>query len=509
MTDDTHDLIPMADIARLAGQSRATVGNWKSRYADFPPERGRTSRGPLYNRTEVIEWLEQTNRLDRQSPEAVLLGELTNIHKGGSTAEEIPALTLVVLALKTMCSEGEWERLKDGLLDAASADDQEAVLRQLVQSKIPFAQELLPWERIGDDAPLMDIMMIADNLDFVGSAGTMADVLMEQFAATLDRHHGEYLTPSSVRKLVTGLAHPEGITYNPASGMGQLLVDAAASAKWPIEVGLFAQEVNSRAQAMSRLNLAIHGVQANIAAGDAILNDAFPDLRAYRIVSVPPWNTKIPELSRMADDPRWIFGEPGPNDGNSAWIQHCLYHLSTGGRAVLVLPKTAVFEGGRAGRIRQRIVKAGLLDAVIALPPGLFAWTQIPSAVLVFSKPSVGQHAQSASLVVDLSMSGERQIGHKTTILGDHLIDDVAQTYRRWTEGEPPEIDNAAVAEFDDIAANNFEIIPSRYLSVVHDAPDIDEAWRKKRDLLRRLETLSAASRVADERLKKLLGVTR
>ena len=40
------DLISMADIARLAGQSRATVGNWKSRNPeDFPPERGRGLAG--------------------------------------------------------------------------------------------------------------------------------------------------------------------------------------------------------------------------------------------------------------------------------------------------------------------------------------------------------------------------------------------------------------------------------------------------------------------------------
>ena len=51
------DLISMADIARLAGQSRATVGNWKSRNPDFPPERGRGPRGPLYDRAEVTSGL--------------------------------------------------------------------------------------------------------------------------------------------------------------------------------------------------------------------------------------------------------------------------------------------------------------------------------------------------------------------------------------------------------------------------------------------------------------------
>jgi type I restriction enzyme M protein len=168
-----------------------------------------------------------------------------------------------------------------------------------------------------------------------------------------------------------------------------------------------------------------------------------------------------------------------------------------------------MFEEGRAGRVRQRIIKAGLLDAVIALPTGLFApWASIPSVILVFSKRSVGRNAQPASLMVDLSESGEQQ-SRQTKALANDLIDEVAETYRRWTTGEPPHMENATVAEFDEIAANDFVIIPARYMPVSHDAPDFNEAMRKKSDLIRRLATLSADSRQADEQLKTLLGTTR
>ncbi len=73
----------MADIARLAGQSRATVGNWKSRNPeDFPPERGRGLRGPLYDRAEVTAWLESTNRLDKRSPEVTAVWHLADQLRG-------------------------------------------------------------------------------------------------------------------------------------------------------------------------------------------------------------------------------------------------------------------------------------------------------------------------------------------------------------------------------------------------------------------------------------------
>jgi type I restriction enzyme M protein len=225
------------------------------------------------------------------------------------------------------------------------------------------------------------------------------------------------------------------------------------------------------------------------------------------VITVPPWGEKMPIDEASQSDPRWIFGEPGPNDANAAWIQHCLYHLADGGRAVLVLPNNVLFELGRTGRIRQRIIKAGLLDAVIALPRGLFAWTPNPAAILVFSKASVDRSAEAATLMIDLSQSGKRR-GRKSTILPDSVIGQVVQTYRAWVAGEPPNMENAAVARFDDIAANDFVIVPAKYQSVIHDAPDIDEATRKKRDLFRRLESLSAASREADEQLRKLLEAT-
>ena len=107
--------------------------------------------------------------------------------------------------------------------------------------------------------------------------------------------------------------------------------------------------------------------------------------------------------------------------------------------------------------------------------------------------------------MVDLSDLGERQSRQATTLSND-LIDDVVQTYRQWVAGQPPEIDNAAVAEFDEIAANDFVIIPARYLPVVDEAPNVAEAKRKKSDLLRRLEVTSAASQKADEQLRTLLG---
>lgn len=504
MADNTLDLITMADIARLADQSRATVGNWKSRNPDFPPERGRGPRGPLYDRAEVTAWLEATNRLDKRPQEVKAIWKLMDLFRGQAEIGEAVRMLLALLAVMSKSTRGEWQQIR-----LAAPDERDTAVRSAIHSHFPFADELLPGAELPTEFIDAAVSMLStydrDRLS------EMADILLERFAKAIGHRGGEYLTPECVRRLVIGLADPVGVVYNPATGIGQLVVDAASAHINPMEVTdsgrqhLTGQESDYRIWAMAQLNLAIHGVYADVAVGDVFRDDRQSLVRADRVIAVPPWNQKLSIDQISKNDPRWIFGEPGPNDGNAAWIQHCLYHLADEGRAVLVLPNSALFEVGRAGRIRQRIIKAGLLDAVIALPAGLFAWTSIPSAVLVFSKRSIDRTTQPASLMIDLTASGTRRSGQTTALTRDQ-IDRVADIYRRWTAGEPTESDNAVVAEFDDIAANEFVIVPARYMPVVHDAADIDEARHERSALLSRLDTLWRRSRDADEQLTRILG---
>jgi type I restriction-modification system DNA methylase subunit len=499
MADDTQDLMSMADIARLAGQRPATVGNWKLRNQDFPPERGRGSRGPLYERAEVTAWLVATNRLDIPPREAAAIWKLTDHLRGQVKPEDYVPIMLVFVALASQCTLSEWERIQN-----ASPDECEREVRSLASAHFPFADDLLP--RAGLPRHFVEAAVSMLRTVDRDSLPELADELLEQ-SATGAGNRGHYGTPESVRRLVIDLAEPTNSVYNPATGIGQLMVDASREAALTEEYSdgahMAGQEPSADIWAMAQLNLTIHGVRAHVAQGDVFNADHFPNLRADTIMAIPPWNQRLNGPS--TNDPRWVFGEPGPNDGNAAWIQHCLYHLAEEGRAVLVLPTSALFEGGRAGRIRQRIIKAGLLDAVIALPPGLFApLTTVPSAVLIFSKKNADQNVRPQALMIDLTESGERQSRHNTMLSND-LINKVSQTYRRWTAGELPDMRNASVAGFDDIAGNDFVIVPARYQAVAEDAPNLQEARQHKSDLLGRLQVLSAASRAADAQLTEPL----
>jgi type I restriction-modification system DNA methylase subunit/predicted DNA-binding transcriptional regulator AlpA len=495
------ELISMADIARLAGQSRATVGNWKARNPDFPPERGRGARGPLYDRAEVTQWLESTNRLDKRPEEVAAMWQVADQLRGSMTMQDALPLILVLLAVMSKSSPEDWQRIRQ-----APPWDLDTILRSSALTLFPFAEELIPRGRLPAE-PLLRVVEVLSQFDRP-DISAMADALLEHAAQAMGKQGGEYLSPPSVRKLVVALAEPVGSVYNPASGIGQLMVDAAVAAE-PDEIELFGQEINVQVWAMARLNLAIHGVHTEIALGDVFRDDYYPQLRAQRVVAVPPWNQKLRILDDLVGDPRWVWGEPGPNDSNAAWIQHCLYHLADGGRAVIVMANRALFERGRAGRIRQRIIKAGLLDAVLALPPGLFQTTSLACSVLVFVKGRPRANGKPApTLMVDLRNSSEGRASRSAS-LGDNVIAEAARLYHSWAAGEEPASRIAAVTRYNDLADNDFVIDPGRYVAVPPAASDLDEVVDERSALVDKLERLSQVSRVADDHLKAILEAHR
>src|ERR1700722_13142048 len=61
-----------ADIARLAGVTRATVSNWRRRHPDFPAPSGGTDASPAYDRAAVEAWLASRGSLPELPPQEQL-----------------------------------------------------------------------------------------------------------------------------------------------------------------------------------------------------------------------------------------------------------------------------------------------------------------------------------------------------------------------------------------------------------------------------------------------------
>ena len=96
-------------------------------------------------------------------------------------------------------------------------------------------------------------------------------------------------------------------------------------------------------------------------------------------LSVPPWNMSVPDEVAMTD----LYGRfpVKKATGNGLHVQHIV--AQTEGKAALIVPNSFLFGPGRDREVREYLLGKGWVKAVIALPPGLFSATNIPSTLLL------------------------------------------------------------------------------------------------------------------------------
>ena len=181
-------VLTAADIARLAGVTRATVSNWRRRHPDFPEPSGGTDASPAYDRSKVETWLAGRGLLPELSP---------------------------------------GERLWRALLDAADGNN----LGDVVASVALDLQEAAHRTRAGARASSLDQTtskqaQIARELAEVETKcgrGQTLSILIGRYTDAV----GLSITPRPVAGLMAELADAgQGTVLDPAAGTGELLAAA-------------------------------------------------------------------------------------------------------------------------------------------------------------------------------------------------------------------------------------------------------------------------------------------
>ena len=98
-------------------------------------------------------------------------------------------------------------------------------------------------------------------------------------------------------------------------------------------------------------------------------------------LSIPPWNMAATDDVVMND--MYSRFPVKKATGNGLNVQHIL--AQTEGKAAIILPNNFLFGTGRDREVREYLLNKGWVEAVIALPAGLFNWTSVPSALLVLN----------------------------------------------------------------------------------------------------------------------------
>ena len=440
-------LINTAEIARLANVSPSVVGNWKRRYDDFPKPSKTISGRSIYNESTVLSWIAKRGFAQNEY-ESTLWGFSHKLRNNLSLLQIALIIELITTAISIqfISRNAKGEPLRKGLL------------RLCDRKNLRICKHLLD---LLDDEILNEIAEAV-----AGSKSGHSDEISKAIQGLLSggQKRQENVDSPSLSQLLARLVCSSGTAYDPACGAGSTLTTLAALKNGP--QNLYGQETNPEIAALTELRLIREPCQFEIGVGDTLTEDLFPDLRADAIVATPPLSYRLGRdlASSLKNDPRFYWGTPSPSDGAGVWIQHCVYHLSANGRAAIAVNPSFCFQSGSAKKLRANLLRAGIIEAVISLPPGLQNGTSTPLLVLVLRPPGI---KRTNVLFIDAESLGEGKTQSRFH-LSDKNIEAIAGWVIEWRDANQLSAINPEIAlsvSLSEISDNDFILHPRRYLS--------------------------------------------
>ncbi len=346
--------------------------------------------------------------------------------------------------------------------------------------------------------------------DFLGRA---YEYLLRKFAEGQGQSAGEFFTPMEVGWLLAYLVAPrqgEEI-YDPCTGSGGLLIKCQLALKEreksvarPLK--LHGQELTGSSFAIARMNMVVHDMEGEIARGNTMVNPKFLEGSSLKrfdvVVTNPMWNQKTFEPATYENDPYERFSTRGgfapASSADWGWLQHVHASLKERGRAAVVIDTGAASRGSgnegenREKSIRRWFVENDLVEAVILLPDNLFYNTTAAGLLVVLNN---AKREDRKGKVLFLNASAEFQKGRPKNFLPEETVKRLAQAFH-----EGKEIEHLLkVVALAEIAANDFNLSPSRYVTSLAPA--------EHRDIQTLLDELAKHEKEALALNKELAGI--
>ena len=305
-------------------------------------------------------------------------------------------------------------------------------------------------DKLGEGKQMQDrlskLVTIFDSLDFRASRadgddllGDAYEYLMRHFATESGKSKGQFYTPAEISRILAQVVGVDASTrqdqtlYDPTCGSGSLLLKAAAEA--PRGITIYGQENDVATWALAKMNMILHGHDtADLWRGNTLAAPHFTASSGLKtfdyVVANPPFSAK--SWSNGFDPHndtymRFEYGVPPAKNGDFAFLLHVISSLKSTGRAAIILPHGVLFRGNVEASIRKRLIKRGLIEGVIGLPPNLFYGTGIPASIVVIDKAGSGD--RKSIFMIDASR-GFSKDGNKNRLRERdiHKIVDVFNT---------------------------------------------------------------------------------
>lgn len=307
--------------------------------------------------------------------------------------------------------------------------------------------------------------------------GNAYEYLIGQFASETGKKAGEFYTPQAVSKILTKIAiagqeNKKGLSvYDPCMGSGSLLLNAKKYATEPGYIKYYGQELNTSTYNLARMNMFLHGITPEnqvLRNGDTLDGDwpTGEETDFNMVLMNPPYSAKWSATAGFLQDERFSdYGVLAPKSkADYAFLLHGLYHLKSNGTMAIVLPHGVLFRGAAEGKIREKLLRAGNIYAVIGLPANLFYNTSIPTCIIVLKKHRDGRDV----LFIDASKKFDK--GKKQNAMTDEHIEAVMELYSKRETVEK----ESYLANFEDIEKNDFNLNIPRYVDNFEKEEEVD-----------------------------------
>ena len=296
----------------------------------------------------------------------------------------------------------------DHLVKLTDADDRaEAIMNamEMIEEDYETLAGVLPkreYQELGNDVLGTLLRTFNDPAlrEMTGDVfGRIYEYFLTKFADQGAHDNGEFFTPVSIVQMIVNAIEPDhGNVIDPACGSGGMFVQSAHFIEHmhqnPQDVATFyGMEKNATTIRLAKMNLAVHGLEGNIAKAISYYEEPHELVgKADFVMANPPFNVDEVDATKIKADPRLPFDLPGVNkkgqvsNGNYLWMSYFYSYLNDTGRAGFVMSSQASSAGGEEAKVRRKMVETGHVDAMIAIRGNFFYTRSVPCELWFFNK---------------------------------------------------------------------------------------------------------------------------
>ena len=336
-------------------------------------------------------------------------------------------------------------------------------------------------------------------------------------------------TPDCLCDLINRISRTSDTCADICAGTGGLVIK-----KWSTNPtgSFYCEEISSRTLPMLLMNLSIRNLHGVIVHGNSLTQEVeavyrldsgerfskisctlpIPSSVTFKTVIMnPPYSLKWEDVGKYQNDARFkAYGLPPKKAADYAFVMHGLSKLDPEGELFAILPHGVLFRGNSEGQIRERLIRANLIHAVIGLPDKLFAHTGIPVCIVILKK----NRAEKDILFIDASKKFRK--GAKQNVMLPEHIERIASVYRERLQ----EAKFSSRVDLQTLEENQFNLNIPRYVDNFErdPVPDLVETLQNietidleiketERQIYRMMDSMYGTNAEADRKLKDALEI--